>query len=125
MRLMAVLDWWEIIRDFIMNNADVQVENDPTSQTSLSTNLPLKPTAYISGSTGVVTKYSTVIDAELPPYELKLNITDSEIVVVEDTSVWDTNAIILKVLFLITNKNISENIMVYRLIFFNFFRAQP
>jgi hypothetical protein len=31
------------------------------------------------------------------PYELKLNITDSEIVVVEDTSQWDTNAVILKV----------------------------
>lgn len=30
-------------------------------------------------------------------YELKLNITDSEIVVVEDTSQWDTNAVILKV----------------------------
>jgi hypothetical protein len=31
------------------------------------------------------------------PYELKLNITDSEMVVVEDTSQWDTNAVILKV----------------------------
>lgn len=31
------------------------------------------------------------------PYELKLNITDSEIVFVEDTSQWDTNAVILKV----------------------------
>lgn len=33
------------------------------------------------------------------PYELKLNITDSEIVVVEDTSQWDTNAVILKVMY--------------------------
>ena len=37
------------------------------------------------------------------PYELKLNITDSEIVVVEDTSQWDTNAVILKVICLPKN----------------------
>jgi hypothetical protein len=35
--------------------------------------------------------------AEEVPFEFKLNITDSEIVVVEDTSQWDTNAVILKV----------------------------
>lgn len=31
--------------------------------------------------------------------ELKLNITDSQLVLVEDASVWDTNAVILKVLY--------------------------
>lgn len=31
------------------------------------------------------------------PFELKLNITNSEIVFVEDTSQWDSNAVILKV----------------------------
>lgn len=30
-------------------------------------------------------------------FELKLNITSSEVVLVEDTSQWDTNAVILKV----------------------------
>lgn len=34
--------------------------------------------------------------------ELKLNITESQLVLVEDASVWDTNAVILKV----SNKNI-------------------
>lgn len=29
--------------------------------------------------------------------ELKLNVTDSQLVLVEDASVWDTNAVILKV----------------------------
>lgn len=29
--------------------------------------------------------------------ELKLNITDSQLVLVEDASVWDTNAVILRV----------------------------
>jgi hypothetical protein len=36
--------------------------------------------------------------AEEVPFEFKLNITDSEIVVVEDTCQWDTNAVILKVI---------------------------
>lgn len=35
--------------------------------------------------------------------ELKLNITDSQLVLVEDASVWDTNAVILKVLSLISD----------------------
>ena len=96
MRLMAVLDWWEIIRDFIMENAVVPTENESTSHYSYNLNVPSKHNAYIAGSTGVVTKCPPVIDPEVPPYEFKLNITDSEVVVVEDTSVWDTNAIILK-----------------------------
>ena len=31
------------------------------------------------------------------PFELKLNVTDTELVVVENAAAWDTNAIILKV----------------------------
>lgn len=34
---------------------------------------------------------------EEPQMELKLNITDSQLVLVEDPSVWDTNAVILRV----------------------------
>lgn len=32
-----------------------------------------------------------------PGMELKLNVTDSQLVLVEDPSVWDTNAVILRV----------------------------
>ncbi len=31
-----------------------------------------------------------------PVFELKLNITDSELVVVADTAAWDTSAVILR-----------------------------
>ncbi len=31
------------------------------------------------------------------PFELKLNVTDTELVVVENAAAWDTNAVILKV----------------------------
>jgi hypothetical protein len=52
-------------------------------------------------------------NAEEIPYELKLNITDSEIVVVEDTSQWDTNAVILKVTkVLFCDTSITDNLWV-------------
>ncbi|KAJ9601170.1 hypothetical protein L9F63_000690, partial [Diploptera punctata] len=78
MRLMAILDWWEAVRDFIMENVD-----NPHGEENN------KPAAGVKGRTVL-----NVTD-EIP-YELKLNITDSEVVVVEDTSQWDTNAVILK-----------------------------
>ncbi|KAK8735874.1 hypothetical protein OTU49_017439, partial [Cherax quadricarinatus] len=47
-------------------------------------------------STGVMTKHAIIQEQNKTPFELKLNITDSELVVVENTAVWDTNAVILK-----------------------------
>lgn len=45
-----------------------------------------------------MTKHTIIMQEETnPPFELKLNITDSELVVVENTAVWDTSAVILKV----------------------------
>lgn len=78
MRLTAILDWWEAVRDFLFLNAP---EPDPVL--------------------GIV---QTVVPQENDesnavsnvPFELKLNITDSELVIVENTSLWDTNAVILK-----------------------------
>lgn len=35
--------------------------------------------------------------ADMSHMEIKLNITDSQLVLVEDASLWDTNAVILKV----------------------------
>lgn len=75
MRLMAILDWWELVRDFIMTKPDVP------KIVPLSAPVAQQPTNNHSEM----------------PMELKLNITDSEIVVVQDTSQWDTNAVILKV----------------------------
>ena len=31
------------------------------------------------------------------PFEIKLNVSDTQFVVVEDSTTWDTNAVILKV----------------------------
>lgn len=73
MRLMAILDWLENVRDFL-------------TQTENSSNLPF--TIQKSDSSNQIVQES--------PMELILNITESELVVVEKTDQWDTNAVILK-----------------------------
>ncbi|KAJ3643178.1 hypothetical protein Zmor_025903 [Zophobas morio] len=80
MRLMAVFDWWESVQKYIFQ----QIENVSSSPEHQK----------------VVTSKKT----DETPYELKLNITDSEIVVVEDTSQWDSNAVILKSTTVVTYK---------------------
>lgn len=88
MRLTAILDWWEAVRDFLILNAP---EPEPVS--------------------GIVRALITqdnenILGASTSPFELKLNITDSELVVVEDTSLWDTNAVILKCTAILAYKSV-------------------
>lgn len=78
MRLMAVFDWWESMRQFVLEDSPEPKMSPKFSKTSKD----IKQNAAL-------------------PFELKLNITDSEIVIVENVSQWDTNAVILKVIFLI------------------------
>lgn len=78
MRLTAILDWWEAVKDFLFLNAP---EPDPV--------LGIVPTV-------VRQENDDTNAASNVPFELKLNITDSELVIVENTSLWDTNAVILK-----------------------------
>lgn len=80
MRLMAILDWWEVVKDFISENA-----GNPFNEV-VKVNLSSSQPAQTDERDEVTTV----------PYELKLNITASEVVVVEDTSQWDANAVILK-----------------------------
>ncbi|XP_014472245.1 PREDICTED: vacuolar protein sorting-associated protein 13D isoform X2 [Dinoponera quadriceps] len=65
MRLTAILDWWEAVRDFLLLDS------------------PEPARTVVSQEPGL-------------PIVLKINITGSELVIVEDTSVLDTNAVILK-----------------------------
>ncbi|XP_071874811.1 vacuolar protein sorting 13D isoform X1 [Bombus fervidus] len=79
MRLTAILDWWEAVRDFLILNS---VEPGP-----------------ILGTAQIITENNQENDSNALsaiPFELKINITDSELVIVEDTSIRDTNAVILK-----------------------------
>lgn len=75
MRVMAILDWLEMCRDFLSQN-------------------PEKPKDSIA-----IQKFNETPQTPVPteePIELVLNITDSELVFVETPNQWDTNAVILK-----------------------------
>ncbi|XP_059608662.1 intermembrane lipid transfer protein Vps13D [Phlebotomus argentipes] len=72
MRLMAILDWLESIRDFLSQSEEAPKELKVSEMSS--------PAAQ------------NLDDA----LELVLNITNSELVFVENTDQWDTNAVILK-----------------------------
>lgn len=75
MRLMAIFDWWVAVKEFILGDVD-DISQSPTHQ---KTNQNER-------------------NIEDIPVEMKLNITDSEIVVFENSSQFDSNAVILKVL---------------------------
>lgn len=51
----------------------------------------------VAMSTGILTKRNPSVDEGNTPFELKLNVTDTELVLVENMSVFDTHAVILKV----------------------------
>lgn len=73
-RLMAIFDWWDKVQEYIFQEIE-NVSSSPEHKASVSKKAD-----------------------ETMQFDLKLNITDSEIVVVEDTSQWDSNAVILKVI---------------------------
>lgn len=83
MRVMAILDWLENARDFIL-----QQEDQPQYGLEMQNNDRL---ATVDAS-----KRASA-PAEINRIELKLNITDSELVLVEKTDQHDSNAVILKV----------------------------
>lgn len=82
MRLMAIFDWWEAVQNYIFQEIENVASSPEHHQKIITTN-----------------KNSPDI-----PFELKLNITDSEIVVVENASQWDSNAVILKSTTVVTYK---------------------
>jgi hypothetical protein len=76
-----------------MSRVDVVVSLSALSKQNGHTDTAAKPGMAANGAPGGRKGWPV----EEVSYELKLTITDSAIVVVEDTSQWDTNAVILKV----------------------------
>lgn len=71
---MAIFDWWEAVREYIFQEID---------------NVQASPERQVVGRTPANPPNTS--------FELKLNVTDSELVLVENSSQWDSNAVILKV----------------------------
>ena len=107
MRLMLILDWWMELKGFISQRGPVPEylanrENEEPKRERTSASPLLKRSRQVAApvtvSAGIVTKRAPILDVPATTFELKLNISNCELVVVEDPSVWDTSAIILKVI---------------------------
>ncbi|KFB49228.1 vacuolar protein sorting 13D [Anopheles sinensis] len=120
MRLMAILDWLENARDFIL-----QQEDPPPPELQQSS--LLSDGGLVEGwAESTIMRNRSMVDiaavqrvptpVEDNRMELKLNITDSELVFVEKTDQHDTNAVILKSTTVVsyrpfeTNKTLSINL---------------
>ncbi|XP_072751576.1 intermembrane lipid transfer protein Vps13D isoform X2 [Anoplolepis gracilipes] len=92
MRLTAILDWWQAVRDFLLLNSPEPEPVPGTAQVSI-----------VNQETEIDTAATMAI-----PFELKINITDSELVLVEDTAILDTNAVILKTTAVLAYRSMSQ-----------------
>ncbi|XP_066528182.1 intermembrane lipid transfer protein VPS13D isoform X2 [Hoplias malabaricus] len=105
LRVFLIFDWLQLVRDFLQ--MPVEKGAAPTRQRWPSGSSDPGTTGAVMPKTvksGVVTKRSTVPVTQDKYLEVKLNVTGTEFVVVEDSSCLDTNAIILKGTTVLTYK---------------------
>ncbi|XP_071393480.1 intermembrane lipid transfer protein VPS13D [Centroberyx affinis] len=118
LRVFLIFDWLQLVRDFLRvpverGSAGAQpCQRWPSSSsdsgaTATTTAAAAATTGAVMPKTvksGVVTKRSTVPVTQDHCLEVKINVTGTEFVVVEDSSCLDTNAIILKGTTVLTYK---------------------
>ncbi|KAM8754085.1 intermembrane lipid transfer protein VPS13D isoform 1-T2 [Acanthopagrus schlegelii] len=114
LRVFLIFDWLQLVRDFLrmpMEKASSRAEPRQSwpsnSSTDCGTTINTSTTGAVMPKTvksGVVTKRSTVPVNQDRCLEVKINVTGTEFVVVEDSSCLDTNAIILKGTTVLTYK---------------------
>jgi len=109
---MLILDWWMEVQSFLsehipepppllIEHLEVnQIESEAEKRFRNISPLLYRSRELISPvtvSAGIVTKRAPILDIPEKTFDFKLNVSDCELVVVEDTSAWDSNAVILKV----------------------------
>ncbi|KAH3833861.1 hypothetical protein DPMN_107177, partial [Dreissena polymorpha] len=102
MKVMCSFQWLIEVKEFIAtkledpffkDNLSSSIPTAPTPGGSLASSLGSQPASPVSGASSNVTSQNV---QEEPPFHLKLNITDTEFVVVENLASLDTNAVILR-----------------------------
>ncbi|XP_029434245.1 vacuolar protein sorting-associated protein 13D isoform X2 [Rhinatrema bivittatum] len=103
LRVFLIFDWLFLVRDFLYTPNDVkQTDSSTTSQQNkCSSEASILPKTV---KCGVITKRSSLPATPETQLEVKINVTGTEFVVVEDMSCLDTNAIILKGTTVLTYK---------------------
>ncbi|XP_059165407.1 intermembrane lipid transfer protein VPS13D-like [Physella acuta] len=104
-RLMCVFDWLLAMKEFLSREppdpfakAGHQAQSPYVSEASNSP-IPLKSgknQSPLTVSRGIITRRGPFIEEVKVPFELVLNFSDTQFVVVEDSTSLDTNAVILK-----------------------------
>ncbi|XP_059188288.1 intermembrane lipid transfer protein VPS13D [Centropristis striata] len=115
LRVFLIFDWLQLVRDFLRVPVEkawsgaeprqrwpsnTSTDSGPGTTATTATGAVMPKTV----KTGVVTKRSTVPVTQDRCLEVKINVTGTEFVVVEDSSCLDTNAIILKGTTVLTYK---------------------
>ncbi|NXO05389.1 VP13D protein, partial [Rhinopomastus cyanomelas] len=103
LRVFLIFDWLLLVHDFLYTPGDSKKRENPLSsrQRTCNSDTAVLPKAVKSG---VVTKRSSLHASVEKQLEVKVNVTGTEFVVVEDMSCFDTNAIILKGTTVLTYK---------------------
>ncbi|XP_070615164.1 intermembrane lipid transfer protein VPS13D isoform X2 [Erythrolamprus reginae] len=99
LRVFLIFDWLVLVHDFLQTPSNPKKPSSP-------------PPARLGGETvipkaikcGIVTKRSSLQISTEKQLEVKVNVTDTEFVVVEDMTCSDTNAVILKGTTVLTYK---------------------
>ncbi|XP_032467732.1 vacuolar protein sorting-associated protein 13D isoform X4 [Phocoena sinus] len=103
LRVFLIFDWLLLVHDFLHTPSDIkkQTKVTPSRHRNSSSESAVIPKTVKSG---VVTKRSSLSVSTEKHLEVKVNVTGTEFVVVEDVSCFDTNAIILKGTTVLTYK---------------------
>ncbi|XP_007491817.2 intermembrane lipid transfer protein VPS13D isoform X1 [Monodelphis domestica] len=103
LRVFLIFDWLLLVHDFLHTPSDVKKPDSvtPSRQRNYNSETTVFPKTVKSG---VVTKRSSLPVSTERHLEVKVNVTGTEFVVVEDMSCFDTNAIILKGTTVLTYK---------------------
>ncbi|XP_053704503.1 intermembrane lipid transfer protein VPS13D [Synchiropus splendidus] len=110
LRVFVIFDWFQLVSDFLRvpvekpSGVSESGQRCPSSGTSDTASNPAGAVMPKTVKSGVVTKRSTVPVTQDYRIEVKINVTGTEFVVVEDSSCLDTNAIILKGTAVLTYK---------------------
>ncbi|XP_037336994.2 intermembrane lipid transfer protein VPS13D isoform X1 [Pungitius pungitius] len=113
LRVFLIFDWLQLVRNFLrvpvekVSRGAEPRQRCPSNTSTDSGSAPSSTVGAVMPKTvksGVVTKRSTVPVTQDHCLEIKINVTGTEFVVVEDSSCLDTNAIILKGTTVLTYK---------------------
>ncbi|XP_047647840.1 intermembrane lipid transfer protein VPS13D isoform X1 [Phacochoerus africanus] len=102
LRVFLIFDWLLLVHGFLHTPSDIKKQSKvtPRHRNSSSESAVIPKTV----KSGVVTKRSSLPMSTERHLEVKVNVTGTEFVVVEDVSCFDTNAIILKGTTVLTYK---------------------